>query len=147
MARRTVDFVTTIAPYVRCDAPDMESCRSVFLAHLDLVGRCAYCHLFAGEINKTQLSGFGSLAGIPEEKITDKISRRVLSGRQMLDAGGIAVFPGGIEHEGWCHEDTEVVDIFAPPCEDFLAGGGPTWLREEKLKSRTECAVSLRDAG
>jgi hypothetical protein len=51
----------------------------------------------------TSLSGFGSLAAIPEEKITDKITRRV----------------------------TEVVDIFAPPREDFLAGGEPTWLREK----------------
>jgi hypothetical protein len=50
----------------------------------------------------TSLS-FGSLAAIPEEKITDKITRRV----------------------------TEVVDIFAPPREDFLAGGEPTWLREK----------------
>jgi unsaturated pyranuronate lyase len=120
----------------------------------------------------TQLSGFGSLAAIPEEKISDKITRRMLAGqkgmmvwwkigagthvaahshpheqlvwiikgkmefridkeRRVLEAGGIAVFPGGVEHEGWCHEDTEVVDIFVPPREDFLAGGGPTWLREK----------------
>jgi hypothetical protein len=49
----------------------------------------------------------------------------------VLEAGGVAVIPGGVEHEGWCHDDTEVVDIFAPPREDFLAGGGPTWLREK----------------
>ncbi|MGB7774459.1 MAG: cupin domain-containing protein [Pseudolabrys sp.] len=118
------------------------------------------------------LTGFGSLSAIPEEKISDKITRRVLAGqkgmmvwwkigagthvaahshpheqlvwmvkgrmefridkeRRMLEAGGIAAIPGGVEHEGWCHEDTEVVDIFAPPREDFLAGGGPTWLREK----------------
>jgi hypothetical protein len=29
------------------------------------------------------------------------------------------VFPVGVEHEGWCQEDTEVVDIFEPPREDF----------------------------
>jgi unsaturated pyranuronate lyase len=120
----------------------------------------------------TTLSGFGLLAAIPEEKITDKITRRVLAGqkgmmvwwrigagthvaahshpheqlvwiirgrlefridteRRVLEPGGIAVIPSGVEHEGWCHEDTEVVDIFAPPREDFLAGGGPTWLREK----------------
>jgi hypothetical protein len=28
------------------------------------------------------LSGFGSLAGIPEEKITDNIARRVLAGEK-----------------------------------------------------------------
>jgi quercetin dioxygenase-like cupin family protein len=118
------------------------------------------------------LTGFGSLSAIPEEKISDKITRRVLAGqkgmmvwwkigagthvaahshpheqivwmlkgrmefridneRRVLEAGGIASIPGGVEHEGWCQEDTEVVDIFAPPREDFLAGGGPTWLREK----------------
>ena len=118
------------------------------------------------------LTGFGSLSAIPEEKISDEITRRVLSGqkgmmvwwkigagthvaahshpheqivwmlkgrmefridkeRRVLEAGGIASIPGGVEHEGWCQEDTEVVDIFAPPREDFLAGGGPTWLREK----------------
>jgi hypothetical protein len=30
----------------------------------------------------TTLSGFGSLAAIPEEKITDKITRRVLAGQK-----------------------------------------------------------------
>src|SRR6516165_10876433 len=81
----------------------------------------------------TSLSGFGSLAAIPDEKITDKITRRVLAGqkgmmvfridkeRRVLEAGGIATIPGGVEHEGYCHEDTEVIDIFAPPREDFLA--------------------------
>lgn len=97
----------------------------------------------------TSLSGFGSLAAIPEEKITDKITRRVLAGqkgmmwwkigagthvaahshpheqlvwvvkgrmdfridkeRRALEAGGIATILGGVEHEGYCHEDTEVI--------------------------------------
>jgi len=119
------------------------------------------------------LIGFGSLAAIPEEKITDKITRRVLSGekgmmvwwdiktgthaaahshpheqivwmikgkcearigteRRVVNPGDVAVIPGGVEHELWFHEDTELVDIFAPPREDFLAGGGPTWLQNEK---------------
>ena len=38
-------------------------------------------------------------------------------------AGDVAVIPGNVEHEGIFPEDTEVVDIFAPPREDFLAGG------------------------
>jgi quercetin dioxygenase-like cupin family protein len=120
----------------------------------------------------TTLSGFGSLMAIPEEKITDKITRRVLAGeksmmvwwnikagthaaahshpheqimwvlkgkidfrigseRRIVNPGEVAVIPGGVEHEGWCQEDVEVVDIFAPRREDFLAGGGPTWLREK----------------
>jgi quercetin dioxygenase-like cupin family protein len=118
------------------------------------------------------LAGFGSLSAIPEEKITEKITRRVVAGknemivwwkiragthvaahshpheqlvwmvkgkmefridkeRRVLEAGGIAVIPSNVEHEGWCHEDTEVIDVFAPPREDFLAGGGPTWLRQQ----------------
>jgi hypothetical protein len=35
-----------------------------------------------------------------------------------------------LEHEAWCQEDTEVVDIFAPPREDFLRGGTPAYMRE-----------------
>jgi hypothetical protein len=49
----------------------------------------------------------------------------------VFEHGGIAVIPGSVEHEGWCQEDIEVVDIFAPPREDFLTGGLPTWLREK----------------
>jgi quercetin dioxygenase-like cupin family protein len=118
------------------------------------------------------LKGFGSLSAIPDEKITDKITRRVLAGekgmvvwlnikagahadahshpheqivwiirgkmdfrigseRRVLNSGDVAVIPGGIEHEAWCQEDTEVVDIFAPPREDFLSGGTPAYMREQ----------------
>ena len=116
------------------------------------------------------LSGFGSFAAIPEERITDKITRRVLAGdkammvwlsikagahaaahshpheqivwilkgkmdfrigeeRKLLDRGDVAVIRGGVEHEAWCREDAEVVDLFAPPREDFLAGGTPDYMR------------------
>ena len=116
------------------------------------------------------LTGFGSLSAIPEEEITDKITRRVLAGekgmmvwwnikasahaaahshpheqivwmpkgkmdfriggeRRALNAGDVAVIPGGVEHEGWCQEDTEVVDIFVPPREDFLSGEAPAYMR------------------
>ncbi len=118
------------------------------------------------------LRGFGSLSAIPEEKITDRITRRVLAGEKsmmvwwsikagahadahshpeeqivwmlkgkmelridsehrMLNAGELAVIPGGVEHEAWCREDTEVVDMFAPPRKDFLGGGTPTYMREK----------------
>jgi quercetin dioxygenase-like cupin family protein len=120
----------------------------------------------------TTLKGFGSLSAIPEERITDKITRRVLTGekgmmvwwniragahaaahshpheqfvwmlkgkmefrigadRRTLNAGEVAVIPGGAEHEGWCQEDTEVVDVFVPVREDFLGGGTPTYMREK----------------
>jgi len=44
-------------------------------------------------------------------------------------AGDVAVIPGNVEHEGFFPEDTEVVDVFAPPREDFLAGGTPSYMR------------------
>jgi len=39
-------------------------------------------------------------------------------------------FPGGTEHEGWFREDSEVIDSFAPPREDFLLGGKPAYMSE-----------------
>ena len=44
-------------------------------------------------------------------------------------AGDVAVIPGNTEHEGIFPEETEVVDIFAPPREDFLDGGVPLYMR------------------
>ena len=44
-------------------------------------------------------------------------------------AGDVAVIPGNTEHEGTFPEETEVVDIFAPPREDFLSGGVPPYMR------------------
>ena len=35
------------------------------------------------------------------------------------------VIPGGSEHEARFREDTEVIDFFAPPRDDFLLGGNP----------------------
>ena len=116
--------------------------------------------------------GYKELAALPQERITDKISRRVLSGKQgmmvwwtikagahaaahkhpheqivwmlkgrmdfrigeekrSMAAGDVAVIPSGVEHEASFPEDTEVLDIFAPPREDFLAGGPPAYMREK----------------
>ena len=63
--------------------------------------------------------------------VKGRMEFRIDKERGVLEAGGTVVIPGGAEHEGWCHEDTEIIDIFAPLREDFLAGGGPTWLREK----------------
>jgi unsaturated pyranuronate lyase len=117
-----------------------------------------------------KLAGYGSLATLPEERVTDKISRRQVAGeqgmivwwsmkagahaaahkhpheqifwmlkgkmefrlgneRRICGPGDVAVIPGGVEHEAWFHEDTEVIDVFAPPREDFLAGGPPAYMR------------------
>jgi quercetin dioxygenase-like cupin family protein len=119
-----------------------------------------------------QVTGFSSIANAPEEHITDKISRRVISGDQCMivwwtilkgahaaahshaneqifwmlsgqmemrigetrrtcGPGEIGVIPGGVEHEAWFHEDTQVIDVFAPPREDFLSGGPPAYMKED----------------
>ena len=118
------------------------------------------------------LSGFGALADLPWERITDKIERRVLAGRQgmvvwwrmkagahaavhqhpheqivwmlsgkmdfrignekrSMAAGDVAVIPGNTEHEGFFPEDTDVIDIFAPPREDFLTRDAPPYMRSQ----------------
>jgi len=117
------------------------------------------------------LVGFGTFAALPEERISEKISRRVLSGDQgmivwwsmgagvhvephshaneqivwmlkgkmefrlgneqrVCGPGDVVVIPGGTEHEAWVREDTEVIDFFAPPRDDFLLGGKPAYMSE-----------------
>ena len=117
------------------------------------------------------VTGYEKLASVPDEKISDKITRKVMSGKQgmlvwwrmkagahaaahkhpheqivymisgqmdfrighekrSMRAGDVAVIPGGVEHEGFFPEDTEVVDFFAPPREDFLAGGPPPYMKK-----------------
>lgn len=119
-----------------------------------------------------RLTGFSSIANAPEERITDKITRRVMSGEQCMivwwtvlagahlaahshpheqifwmlsgkmeirigderrvcGPGEIGIIPGGVEHEAWFHEDTQVIDVFAPPREDFLTGSPPLYVKEE----------------
>jgi hypothetical protein len=43
--------------------------------------------------------------------------------------GDVVVIPGGTE-QGWFPEDTEVIDFFAPPRDDFLVGGKPAYISE-----------------
>jgi len=117
------------------------------------------------------MKGFHALRRLPEEKITDKISRRVLVGdkemvvwwsmkagahaaahqhpheqifwlisgtmefrlggeKRTCRAGDVGVIAGGVEHEAWFPEDTEVVDVFAPPREDFLTSEAPAYMRK-----------------
>ena len=69
----------------------------------------------------------------PHEQIVwmlkGKMDFRIGNERRSMIGGDVAVIPGDIEHEGFFSEDTEVVDIFAPPREDFLAGGTPSYMR------------------
>jgi quercetin dioxygenase-like cupin family protein len=116
------------------------------------------------------MSGFGSLAALPEERVSDKITRRIASGdkqmivwwsmkagahaaahkhaneqiawmltgkmefrlggeRRTCGPGDVVVIPPGVEHEAFFPEDTEVIDVFAPPRDDFLAGGTPAYMQ------------------
>jgi quercetin dioxygenase-like cupin family protein len=118
-----------------------------------------------------KLPGFSDLANVPEERINDKITRRVMSGEQgmlvwwtfkagahaaahkhpheqivwmisgqmdfrigqetrSMRPGDVAIIPGGTEHEGYFPVDSEALDFFAPPREDFLAGGPPPYMRK-----------------
>ena len=54
---------------------------------------------------------------------------RIGNDRRSMIAGDVAVIPGNTEHEGLFLEDTEVVDVFAPPREDFFAGATPSYMR------------------
>ena len=58
-----------------------------------------------------------------------KMEFRIGNEQRSMIAGDVAVIPGDTEHEGFFPEDTEVVDVFAPPREDFLAGGTPSYMR------------------
>jgi len=116
-----------------------------------------------------KLMGFSTLMALPEEQVTERIRRRILSGdqgmlvwwsieagvhvephnhpneqivwmlsgamefrlgneRRVCHKGDVLVVPGGAEHEAWFREDTEVIDFFAPPRDDFLAGGKPSYM-------------------
>jgi quercetin dioxygenase-like cupin family protein len=59
-----------------------------------------------------------------------KMDFRIGNERRSMVAGDIAVIPAGVEHEGFFPEDTEVLDLFAPPREDFLEGGTPPYMKE-----------------
>ncbi len=116
------------------------------------------------------MKGFLNLERVPEEKVTDQITRRIVTGeKEMLvlwkmkagahaaahrhpneqifwmlkgkmefrlgnekrtcGPGDVGVIPAGVEHEAWFSEDTEVIDIFSPPREDFYTGQD-TYLRK-----------------
>jgi quercetin dioxygenase-like cupin family protein len=61
--------------------------------------------------------------------LSGRMEFRIGTERRTMGKGDVAVIPGGVEHEAWFPEDTEVIDMFAPPREDFLAGGTPSYMR------------------
>ena len=50
--------------------------------------------------------------------------------QRVCGPGDVVVIPGGTEHEAWFREDTEVIDFFVPPRDDFLLGGRPAYMSE-----------------
>ena len=68
--------------------------------------------------------------------ISGKLKLRVGDEWHVLGAGGVVMIPGGVVHQADVLEDTEVVDIFSPPREDFLGGGTPAYFVDvDKKKS------------
>lgn len=47
----------------------------------------------------------------------------------VLGPGDLVVIPPHVPHEAEALEDTEVIDLFSPPREDFLSGSQPAYLR------------------
>jgi quercetin dioxygenase-like cupin family protein len=50
--------------------------------------------------------------------------------QRVCGRGDIVVVPAGAEHEAWFREDSVVVDFFAPPRDEYLIGGKPTYMNE-----------------
>ncbi len=69
----------------------------------------------------------------PNEQIvwlqSGRMDFRIGDERRECGPGDVMVIPGGVEHEAWFTEDTEVIDVFAPPREDFLADGTPAYMQ------------------
>jgi len=59
-----------------------------------------------------------------------EIDFRLGSEQRVRSQGNVVVIPGGTEHEAPFREDTEVIDFFAPPRDDFLLGGKPAYMSE-----------------
>jgi quercetin dioxygenase-like cupin family protein len=60
-----------------------------------------------------------------------KMEFRLGSEQRVCGQGDVAVIPGGMEHEAWFREDTEVIDFFAPPRDDLLVGGKPAYMSDD----------------
>ena len=70
----------------------------------------------------------------PHEQIfwmlSGRMRFRIGTETRVCGPGDLCVIPGGVEHEAWWEEDTEVIDVFSPPREDFLAGDTPAYMRK-----------------
>jgi quercetin dioxygenase-like cupin family protein len=62
--------------------------------------------------------------------INGTIRLRIGAEGRTIKPEDIAVIPGGIEHEAFFPEDTEVIDFFAPVREDFLTDEIPPYMAQ-----------------
>jgi quercetin dioxygenase-like cupin family protein len=64
-----------------------------------------------------------------------KMEFRLGSEQRVCGPDGVVVIPGGMEHEAWFCEDTEVIDFFARLREttSYSAANPPTWAKAEHL--------------
>jgi quercetin dioxygenase-like cupin family protein len=62
--------------------------------------------------------------------LSGRMDFRLGDEKRSCGPGDLGIIPGGVEHEAWFPEDTEVIDVFSPPREDFLAGGTPAYMRK-----------------
>lgn len=83
---------------------------------------------------EVEAGGHAAAHSHPHEQIvwmvSGKIDLRLGDELRTMGPGEVCVIPGGVEHEVWFVEDTLVVDVFAPPREDFISGGPPPYMRE-----------------
>ena len=68
--------------------------------------------------------------------LNGKMDFPIASDKRSMGVGDVAVIPGNVEHEGFFPEDTEVIDIFAPPREDFLKSDVPLYMRTKRVNRR-----------
>jgi len=61
--------------------------------------------------------------------VSGKMEFRLGNEKRICGPGDVVVIPPGVEHEAWFPEDTEVIDVFTPPREDFYTGED-TYLRK-----------------
>src|SRR5262245_58398142 len=66
-----------------------------------------------------------------------KVEFRLGSEQRVCGQGDVIVIPRGTEHEARLREDTEVIDFFAPPRDDFLLGGKPAYISEGRQTGRS----------
>ena len=61
--------------------------------------------------------------------LTGRLRLTVGDEETVMGPGDLVLIPPEVPHEAEALEDTEVIDIFSPPREDFLSAEGPAYLR------------------